>query len=145
MSSIAQFTKWLRKKQIQIEVTFAVYMFTPWEKFAFCTSLSFFSPNRARLDPQTRIVVPAFLTLQTIDSIVFLLFSLTFIAAVLYLPHHITILAGRVWYYINGESIDVAASARGAVREVMSSGVLEATIPIITAAAVDTPPVKAEL
>lgn len=39
MSSIAQFTKWLRKKQIQIEVTFAVYMFTPWEKFAFCTSL----------------------------------------------------------------------------------------------------------
>lgn len=75
----------------------------------------------------------------------FLLFSLTFIAAVLYLPHHITILAGRVWYYINGESIDVAASARGAVREVMSSGVLEATIPIITAAAVDTPPVKAEL
>ncbi|KAM3476762.1 hypothetical protein MY5147_003078, partial [Beauveria neobassiana] len=35
MSTFAQFTKWLRKKQIQIEVTFAVYMFTPWEKFAF--------------------------------------------------------------------------------------------------------------
>lgn len=40
MSSFAQFTKWLRKKQIQIEVTFAVYMFTPWEKFAFCTFIS---------------------------------------------------------------------------------------------------------
>ncbi|KAM3533923.1 hypothetical protein MY4038_002801 [Beauveria bassiana] len=115
MSTFAQFTKWLRKKQIQIEVTFAVYMFTPWEKFAFY-------------------------------SIVFLLFSLTFIAAVLYLPHHITVLAGRVWYYINGDSIDVAASARGAIREVLTSGVLDATIPIVTAGAVDyPPPVKAEL
>ncbi|KAM3512246.1 hypothetical protein MY11210_004093 [Beauveria gryllotalpidicola] len=104
MSTFAQFTKWLRKKQIQIEVTFAVYLFTPWEKFAFY-------------------------------SIVFLLFSLTFIAAVLYLPHHITVLAGRVWYYINGDSIDVAASAHGAIREVLTSGVL----------AVDTPPVKVEL
>lgn len=28
--------KWLRLKQYQIEVTFAVYMFTPVEKFAFC-------------------------------------------------------------------------------------------------------------
>lgn len=40
MSTFAQFGKWLRKKQMQIEVTFAVYMFTPWEKFAFCTSSS---------------------------------------------------------------------------------------------------------
>jgi hypothetical protein len=46
------------------------------------------------------------------DSILFLLFSLTFIAAVLYLPHHISILSGRAWYYINGEHIDVGESAR---------------------------------
>ncbi|KAH6611178.1 hypothetical protein Trco_001198 [Trichoderma cornu-damae] len=45
-------------------------------------------------------------------SIVFLLFSLTSIAAILYLPHHISLLAGRAWYYINGETIDIAASAR---------------------------------
>jgi hypothetical protein len=137
MSTFAQFTKWLRKKQIQIEVTFAVYMFTPWEKFAFCTS------SRLGLD----IVISSLTRNPPLtDSIVFLLFSLTFIAAVLYLPHHITVLAGRVWYYINGDSIDVAASARGAIREVLTSGMLDATIPIVTAAAaVDTPPVKAEL
>lgn len=51
MSSIAQFTKWLRKKQIQIEVTFAVYMFTPWEKFAFCT---FLFPHRFVPDSVTK-------------------------------------------------------------------------------------------
>ncbi|KAK8147677.1 hypothetical protein G3M48_001195 [Beauveria asiatica] len=144
MSTFAQFTKWLRKKQIQIEVTFAVYMFTPWEKFAFCTSFS-----RLEREGSTLFITPL-LTLKPTpppltDSIVFLLFSLTFIAAVLYLPHHITVLAGRVWYYINGDSIDVAASARGAIREVLTSGVLDATIPIVTAGAVGTPPVKVEL
>ncbi|EGR52551.1 uncharacterized protein TRIREDRAFT_43191, partial [Trichoderma reesei QM6a] len=41
-------------------------------------------------------------------SIAFLLFGLTSIAIILYLPHHISILAGRAWYYINGETIDVA-------------------------------------
>jgi hypothetical protein len=41
-----------------------------------------------------------------------LLFSLTSIAAILYLPHHISLLAGRAWYYINGETIDIAAFAR---------------------------------
>lgn len=71
------------------------------------------------------------------DSIVFLLFSLTFIAAVLYLPHHVSILAGRCWYYINGESIDVAASAREAVREVLTSGVLNEALPIVTKGAID--------
>ncbi|KFA61267.1 hypothetical protein S40285_05536 [Stachybotrys chlorohalonatus IBT 40285] len=81
MSVVASCRRWLGLKIYQFEVTFAVYMFTPWEKFAFY-------------------------------SILFLLFSLTFIAAVLYLPHHISILSGRAWYYINGEHIDVGASAR---------------------------------
>ncbi|CAG9943345.1 hypothetical protein V2G26_008405 [Clonostachys chloroleuca] len=87
--------KWLQLKQYHLELTFAVYMFTPWEKFAFY-------------------------------SIFFLLFSLTFIAAILYLPHHISFLVGRAWYYINGEHIDVAEAAMEVVKE-MSASVLQET------------------
>ncbi|KAK7741049.1 hypothetical protein SLS53_005114 [Cytospora paraplurivora] len=37
-------------------------------------------------------------------SFVFLLFSLTAIATILYLPHHILFLVGRAWFYIHGDS-----------------------------------------
>lgn len=40
MSVVASCRRWLGLKIYQFEVTFAVYMFTPWEKFAFCTPLS---------------------------------------------------------------------------------------------------------
>ncbi|PNY24971.1 Uncharacterized protein TCAP_05100, partial [Tolypocladium capitatum] len=92
MSPLGGFRRWLQRKQYHFEVTLSVYMFTPWEKFAFY-------------------------------SILFLLFSLAFIAAILYLPHHVSILAGRAWYYIQGEDIDVVASAREAAKEI-SAGVL---------------------
>ncbi|KAH7166052.1 hypothetical protein EDB81DRAFT_781151 [Dactylonectria macrodidyma] len=95
MSVLGSFRRWLSLKQYQLEVTFSVYMFTPWEKFFF-------------------------------SSLVFLLFSLTFIAACLYLPHHISFLVGRAWYYINGEHIDVAEAAREVVRDI-SAGALSGT------------------
>lgn len=59
---------------------------------------------------------------KPLDSIVFLLFSLTSIAAILYLPHHISLLAGRAWYYINGETIDIAASARDVFGGALGAG-----------------------
>lgn len=34
-SAVQRFGRWLRLKQYQVEVTFAVYMFTPTEKFVF--------------------------------------------------------------------------------------------------------------
>lgn len=40
-SSVSPFkslTKWLSLKIYQVEVTFSVYIFTPLEKFIFCTS-----------------------------------------------------------------------------------------------------------
>lgn len=41
---LQRFGRWLALKQYQIEVTFGVYMFTPTEKFIFCTlSRSFIS------------------------------------------------------------------------------------------------------
>jgi hypothetical protein len=36
-SLFQRFGRWLSLKQYQIEVTFGVYMFTPTEKFVFCT------------------------------------------------------------------------------------------------------------
>ena len=36
-SILQRFGRWLSLKQYQIEVTFGVYMFTPTEKFIFCT------------------------------------------------------------------------------------------------------------
>lgn len=46
------------------------------------------------------------------------------------------VLAGRAWYYIKGDNIDVAASARGAVRN-MSAGVLSDALPTAARAAAD--------
>lgn len=37
MAVFGSFRKWLSLKQYQLEVTFSVYMFTPWEKFFFST------------------------------------------------------------------------------------------------------------
>ncbi|KPM34675.1 hypothetical protein AK830_g11893 [Neonectria ditissima] len=109
MSLFGSFRRWLSLKQYQLEVTFSVYMFTPWEKFFF---------NNGRADHP--------LHPPSLGSLVFLLFSLTFIAACLYLPHHISFLLGRAWYYINGEHIDVAEAAREVVRD-MSAGALSGT------------------
>ncbi|KAI6782457.1 uncharacterized protein J7T54_001314 [Emericellopsis cladophorae] len=89
MSQFAYWQKWLQRKKHHFELSFAVYMMTPGEKFAFY-------------------------------SIFFLLSALTFIAIILYLPHHISFLVGRAWYYINGEQLDV-----GEVVKEMSSSVLQ--------------------
>ncbi|KAK0739803.1 hypothetical protein B0T21DRAFT_363353 [Apiosordaria backusii] len=47
-------------------------------------------------------------------SILFLLTSLTLIATVLYLPHHIAFIVGRAWFYMHGEALDSAAAAAAA-------------------------------
>ena len=62
------------------------------------------------------------LTNDTIGSIVFLLFSLTFIATTLYLPQHISFLLNRAWFYINGESVDVVEMTKEAVQHVVAAG-----------------------
>lgn len=56
------------------------------------------------------------------DSVVFLLISLTSIAATLYLPQHVSLLASRAWYYINGETIDIAAFARNVFDGALGAG-----------------------
>ncbi|KAK3326294.1 hypothetical protein B0H66DRAFT_550575 [Apodospora peruviana] len=38
-------------------------------------------------------------------SVFFLLFSLTFIATVLYLPQHVQFIAHRAWFYMHGDEV----------------------------------------
>jgi len=38
MSPLEKFSKWVQLKVYQVEVTYSVYIFTPAEKFVFCTS-----------------------------------------------------------------------------------------------------------
>lgn len=123
MSVFRSFRQWLSLKQYQLEVTFSVYMFTPWEKFIFSMSLR----------SGGVFVYACANTFALADSVVFLLFSLTFIAACLYLPHHVSFLIGRAWYYINGEHIDVVGEA---VKELSALG--GETMSTVTKEAVET-------
>jgi hypothetical protein len=55
------------------------------------------------------------------DSVLFLLFSLTFIATFLYLPQHIAFIISRAWFYMHGDSVDVLELAKGAVEGMAQS------------------------
>jgi hypothetical protein len=84
-----------------------------------CPLLPTHHPNR-QTDRQTNH------PLQT-DSILFLLFSLTFIATVLYLPQHLKFVLSRAWFYINGDAFE--STAGELVKGVLTSAgrVAEAT------------------
>lgn len=45
LSQPTDFAKWVQKKKYQYEVTFALYMLTPTEKFVFSTRLLYHSPD----------------------------------------------------------------------------------------------------
>lgn len=108
---ITDFSRWLHLKQYQLEVTFCVYIFTPWEKFAFCTPAS----PRASASGAQDVNKKAYVANTRPDTILFLLSSLTFIATVLYLPQHIAFIVGRAWFYMNGEHVDVVELTKEAV------------------------------
>lgn len=57
VSPYQSLTKWLSLKIYQVEVTFSVYIFTPLEKFIFCTSISASPPP---FPFQTSLLPPAF-------------------------------------------------------------------------------------
>ncbi|KAG6356151.1 hypothetical protein INS49_015538 [Diaporthe citri] len=69
-------------------------------------------------------------------SVVFLLFSLTAIATILYLPHHIMFLAGRAWFYIHGDS--AVEAARETARSLAAAAAAAATTPTAKALATET-------
>jgi hypothetical protein len=55
------------------------------------------------------------------DSVLFLLLSLLIIAASLYLPDHLTIIANRLFYYFSGNEETLANSAQKAGQQFMES------------------------
>ncbi|KAH8756761.1 hypothetical protein F5883DRAFT_163995 [Diaporthe sp. PMI_573] len=79
-------------------------------------------------------------------SFVFLLFSLTAIATILYLPHHIMFLVGRAWFYIHGDSAVEAAreTARSLAEKAAGAAVAAATTPTAKALATETARAVAE-
>ncbi|KAK0652241.1 hypothetical protein B0T16DRAFT_405789 [Cercophora newfieldiana] len=67
-------------------------------------------------------------------SVLFLLFSLTFIATVLYLPHHVQFILSRAWFYMHGDApaelgkqgvVTAATAVAGKVAEATASVVRE--------------------
>ncbi|KAE9988085.1 hypothetical protein EG328_000555 [Venturia inaequalis] len=123
----ATILKRLQKTKYNYEVTLALYMLTPTERFIFSTptSCSLHSPtpypfpipnppmslpllrklqNRPPLDlihDYTKPVTAA--NFKLIDSILFLALSLLLIAAFLYLPEHIATIGRRAFYYCFGD------------------------------------------
>jgi hypothetical protein len=67
-----------------------------------------------------------FLLSPVLGSVVFLIFSLTFIATILYLPHHTVFLLNRAWFYVNGDSVDVLEMTKEAVQELAQGAGLHA-------------------
>jgi hypothetical protein len=61
------------------------------------------------------------LTFMT-DSVLFLLLSLLIIAASLYLPEHLTIIANRMFYYFSGNEETLASGAQKAGEHIARSG-----------------------
>lgn len=129
MALVSTFGNWLHRKKYQFEVTFCVYIFTPYEKFIFCTSVR--APERGTLAPPfspqhttggdiARFLQIPELTIHSTDTLLFLLVGLTFIATALYLPQHIAFIVGRMWFYILGENVDVVELTKEAVDNALS-------------------------
>ena len=74
------------------------------------------------------------------DSVLFLLGSLTLIAAGLYLPQHLAFLINRAWFYARGDSVDVVGITKDAVhtfaQSALNAGTATAGVASETAGAV---------
>ena len=111
LSASRRLGRWLRLKQYQIEVTFGVYMFTPVEKFIFCTfpfTPLFLLPPPPPFPPTQAVLTKR---IQSTGSVVFLLFGLFLIACILYLPQHIVFIANRAWFYASGGDMAYSSSS----------------------------------
>lgn len=115
---------WLQKKIYLYEVTFALYMLTPTEKFIFSTSYyspSFLSsllwhahlpvscstpsePWKAAQPAKREGAVNMANGAPVSDSILFLTFSMFTLACILYLPDHILTISHRSYYYFIGDA-----------------------------------------
>lgn len=65
---------------------------------------------------------------MTAGSVVFLLFSLTFIATILYLPQHMVFLYNRAWFYVHGDDNSGVDGVLGG----FAKGALQKTVEALT-------------
>ncbi|KAG2026055.1 hypothetical protein GB937_002200 [Aspergillus fischeri] len=79
--------RWFRLKVYQYEVTFAIYMLTPTEKFIFTFPLSAIAKNHC------------FLT----DTLLLTLITMIVTGVYVYLPDHLRSIYGHLYYYWAGE------------------------------------------
>ncbi|RDL35153.1 uncharacterized protein BP5553_07084 [Venustampulla echinocandica] len=107
MPMFASTFRWLQRKRYQYEskVTFSLYMLTPTEKFIFSSF-----PQSPHYPSSCPPITAHF------NSFLFLFFSMVIIALTLYLPHHLTFLTNRAWFYYNGDE-----SAKSSVNAVLNS------------------------
>ena len=94
--------KWIQQKIYRYNVTLALYMLTPTERFIFSMLLLFPLSSSSSAN----------MLIEIADSILFLSLTLLTIAACLYLPEHISIIARRVAWYCFGNG---AEEERGTV------------------------------
>lgn len=91
--AISSVFRWMRLKVYQYEVTFALYMLTPIEKFIF----SMLRPHESIYNMLTPVP----------NADTFLLTLVTMITAgiYIYLPDHLRAIYGRLYYYWAGERL----------------------------------------
>jgi len=88
--------RWIRLKHYQYEVTFAVYMLTPTEKFIFSASLPLLPPFRFGKDHPLTLGCAA-------DSIILTTVTMIVTGAYIYLPNHIRTINAHMYYYWVGD------------------------------------------
>ncbi len=93
-------------------------------------SLSFVRCASVLSHPSAVYVLETNLEYLGTDSVLFLLFSLTFIATVLYLPQHLQFIISRAWFYMHGDSYEPAAG--------LAKGVLNSVVGTAAAATAET-------
>jgi hypothetical protein len=93
---LTSLVRWVRLKIYQYEVTFAIYMLTPTEKFIFSMCLSATcSPNSTSLDQPTNF--------YRLDSLLLTLITMIATGIYIYLPDHLRSIYAHMYYYAVGE------------------------------------------
>lgn len=90
--------RWIRLKIYQYEVTFAVYMLTPTEKFIFS------------MLPCSELSGHEWLITCSVDSLLLSLVSMIVTGAYIYLPNHIRTVYGHLYYYWVGDRTFLSSS-----------------------------------
>jgi hypothetical protein len=118
--------KYFQRKRYQYNITLALYMLTPTERFIFSSSSTLWPSLLSLLCDLSSFLLlllpipPFMLTLTQIDSILFLTLMLLSFAACLYLPEHLAIITRRVYYYCVGDG-DLSGSLHALTGSIMGS------------------------